>query len=180
MPFMSCRADHGIHQIDGAVYDVSKGKAYQPGGAYHHLWVNLAFVLSFISQQCSVGVDAARAFGTGCFATHRTHDLRGLTEAEIEVRSIVAVSFSPLSEPPCFVFSREFDIGNNSMPIIRITWGLEKFSIPPSILITPFRNLAIRLKHKNLIMGVLTSNRSIRSYKLSAYHIEHEVLTDII
>jgi hypothetical protein len=32
------------------------------------------------------GVDAARSFGTGCFREHRTHDLRGLTESELEVR----------------------------------------------------------------------------------------------
>lgn len=31
------------------------------------------------------GVDAARAFGTGCFKEHRTHDLRGLSESEINV-----------------------------------------------------------------------------------------------
>ena len=31
------------------------------------------------------GVDAARAFGTGCFKEHRTHDLRGLSESEIKV-----------------------------------------------------------------------------------------------
>ncbi|KAG6919324.1 hypothetical protein DXG01_007457 [Tephrocybe rancida] len=53
--------------IDGDVYDVSKGTAYQPGGSYAIL----------------AGVDAARAFGTGCFKTHRTHDLRGLTEKEL-------------------------------------------------------------------------------------------------
>jgi len=53
--------------IDGEVYDVSKGKAYQPGGSYHHF----------------IGIDAARAFGTGCFKAHRTHDLRGLSEAEL-------------------------------------------------------------------------------------------------
>ncbi|KAF9042563.1 cytochrome b5 [Hymenopellis radicata] len=53
--------------IDGDVYDVSKGKSYQPGGSYHIL----------------AGVDAARAFGTGCFKTHRTHDMRGLTEFEL-------------------------------------------------------------------------------------------------
>jgi len=52
--------------IDGDVYDVSKGKAYQPGGSYHFM----------------TGIDAARAFGTGCFQTHKTHDLRGLTEQE--------------------------------------------------------------------------------------------------
>ncbi|KAJ3736513.1 cytochrome b5-like heme/steroid binding domain-containing protein [Lentinula guzmanii] len=53
--------------IDGDVFDVTNGKAYQPGGSYHHF----------------AGVDAARAYGTGCFKTHRTHDLRGLTEAEL-------------------------------------------------------------------------------------------------
>jgi len=54
--------------IDGDVYDVTKGKAYQPDGSYHIL----------------VGVDAARAFATGCFKEHRTHDLRGLSEAELQ------------------------------------------------------------------------------------------------
>ncbi|KAJ7265847.1 cytochrome b5-like heme/steroid binding domain-containing protein [Mycena haematopus] len=54
--------------IDGDVYDVSKGKAYQPGGSYHFM----------------AGRDAARAFGTGCFQTHRTHDLRGLSDKEYE------------------------------------------------------------------------------------------------
>ncbi|KAF9268303.1 cytochrome b5 [Marasmius fiardii PR-910] len=53
--------------IDGDVYDVTKGKSYQPGGSYAIM----------------AGVDAARAFGTGCFKTHRTHDLRGLSDDEI-------------------------------------------------------------------------------------------------
>jgi hypothetical protein len=35
------------------------------------------------------GVDAARAFGTGCFKEHRTHDLRGLSESEIKVCFLV-------------------------------------------------------------------------------------------
>jgi len=53
--------------IDHDVYDVSTNRrTYGPGGSYHHM----------------AGVDAARAFGTGCFATHRTHDLRGLTDRE--------------------------------------------------------------------------------------------------
>ncbi|KAL0949806.1 hypothetical protein HGRIS_009842 [Hohenbuehelia grisea] len=54
--------------IDGDVYDVSSGKAYQPGGSYAIL----------------AGVDAARAFGTGCFKAHRTHDLRGLDKQELD------------------------------------------------------------------------------------------------
>ncbi|KAJ3566966.1 hypothetical protein NP233_g6669 [Leucocoprinus birnbaumii] len=54
--------------IDGDVYDVTKGKAYQPGGSYHIL----------------AGVDAARAFATGCFKDHRTHDIRGLSDSELK------------------------------------------------------------------------------------------------
>lgn len=33
----------------------------------------------------STGIDAARAFGTGCFKEHRTHDTREMTEAELRV-----------------------------------------------------------------------------------------------
>jgi hypothetical protein len=40
------------------------------------------FVLRHVIR---AGVDAARAFGTGCFKDHRTHDLRGLSESEIHV-----------------------------------------------------------------------------------------------
>ncbi|KAI9293345.1 cytochrome b5 [Neoconidiobolus thromboides FSU 785] len=55
--------------IDGEVYDVTNGKMYYgKGGSYH-----------FFS-----GKDAARAYVTGCFKTHLTHDLRGLDEHDIE------------------------------------------------------------------------------------------------
>ncbi|KAH7916143.1 cytochrome b5-like heme/steroid binding domain-containing protein [Hygrophoropsis aurantiaca] len=55
--------------IDHVVYDVSSNRrTYGPGGSYHHM----------------AGVDAARSFGTGCFATHRTHDLRGLSDSELK------------------------------------------------------------------------------------------------
>ncbi|KAI0921983.1 hypothetical protein AcW1_004184 [Taiwanofungus camphoratus] len=55
--------------IDGDVYDVSANRAtYGPGGAYHML----------------AGKDAARAYGTGCFSTHLTHDVRGLSEQELK------------------------------------------------------------------------------------------------
>jgi len=53
--------------IDGDVFDVSTGKAYQPGGSYNHF----------------AGIDAARAFGTGCMKEHRTHDIRGLSDSEL-------------------------------------------------------------------------------------------------
>ncbi|KAI5477990.1 hypothetical protein MNV49_005682 [Pseudohyphozyma bogoriensis] len=54
--------------IDGDVYDVSAApKTYGPGGGY-----------SFFA-----GKDAARAYVTGCFKDHLTHDLRGLSEKEL-------------------------------------------------------------------------------------------------
>jgi len=55
--------------IDGDVYDVSSNRRiYGPGGSYALM----------------AGVDAARAFGTGCFKDHRTHDLRGLSDGELQ------------------------------------------------------------------------------------------------
>lgn len=59
-----------IVALDGEVFDVSTGKGpttYGPGGSYHIF----------------AGRDAARAYVTGCFKTHLTHDLRGLTEKEL-------------------------------------------------------------------------------------------------
>lgn len=54
--------------IDGDVYDVSANRrTYGPGGGYHLM----------------AGVDAARSFATGCFKAHRTHDFRGLDDAEM-------------------------------------------------------------------------------------------------
>lgn len=37
------------------------------------------------------GRDAARAFATGCFATHQTHDIRGLSSSELQVRVAMAL-----------------------------------------------------------------------------------------
>ncbi|EGF78028.1 hypothetical protein BATDEDRAFT_13694, partial [Batrachochytrium dendrobatidis JAM81] len=55
--------------ISGIVYDVSEGKPYYgKGGSY-----------SFFA-----GKDATRAYITGCFETDLTHDLRGLSDAQIE------------------------------------------------------------------------------------------------
>lgn len=51
------------------MFDVSAGRThYGPGGGY-------AFF---------AGKDAARAYVTGCFKDHLTHDLRGLSDEEIK------------------------------------------------------------------------------------------------
>ncbi|KAI9221708.1 cytochrome b5-like heme/steroid binding domain-containing protein [Blastocladiella britannica] len=51
------------------VFDVTAGRDYYgPGSGYHFF----------------AGRDAGRAFATGCFQTHLTPDLRGLTDAEIK------------------------------------------------------------------------------------------------
>jgi len=55
--------------INGEIYDVTAGKNYYgPGGGYHFF----------------AGVDGARAYITGCFQTHLTNDLRGLTEEQLK------------------------------------------------------------------------------------------------
>lgn len=55
--------------IGGDVFDVSANpRMYGKGGAYN----------------CMAGRDSSRAFITGCFETHQTHDLRGLSENEVK------------------------------------------------------------------------------------------------
>ncbi|WFD19614.1 hypothetical protein MCAP1_001848 [Malassezia caprae] len=55
--------------ISGSVFDVSKGVLYYgPGGPYHMF----------------AGRDASRAYVTGCFETHLTHDVRGLSPEQVE------------------------------------------------------------------------------------------------
>ncbi|KAI8070715.1 cytochrome b5-like heme/steroid binding domain-containing protein, partial [Gongronella butleri] len=55
--------------VDGDVFDVTQGRGwYGWGGSYNHF----------------AGRDAARAYVTGCFKEHLTHDLRGLTPAQIK------------------------------------------------------------------------------------------------
>ncbi|KAL1898666.1 hypothetical protein Cpir12675_001773 [Ceratocystis pirilliformis] len=59
--------------INGTIYDVTPGRrVYGPGGSYKYF----------------AGVDAARAYVTGCFAEDRTADMRGVDEM-----------FIPLDDP---------------------------------------------------------------------------------
>ncbi|OCF34868.1 hypothetical protein I316_03414 [Kwoniella heveanensis BCC8398] len=54
--------------IDGVVYDVTANRRiYGKGGSYNMM----------------AGRDASRAFTTGCFETHLTHDTRGLSDQEL-------------------------------------------------------------------------------------------------
>jgi predicted heme/steroid binding protein len=55
--------------INSEIYDVTSGRNYYgPGGGYHFF----------------AGVDSARAYITGCFETHLTNDLRGLSEEQLK------------------------------------------------------------------------------------------------
>ncbi|KAL7423589.1 hypothetical protein Q5752_001169 [Cryptotrichosporon argae] len=55
--------------VDGDVYDVSANRRiYGKGGGYNMM----------------AGRDASRAFITGCFQTHLTHDLRGLSADQLK------------------------------------------------------------------------------------------------
>ncbi|KAG2221093.1 hypothetical protein INT45_008614 [Circinella minor] len=55
--------------VDGDVFDVTQGRGwYGQGGSYNHF----------------AGKDAARAYVTGCFEDHLTHDLRGLSDAQVK------------------------------------------------------------------------------------------------
>lgn len=67
--------------ILGEVYDVTKGKRiYGPKGLYHFF----------------AGRDASRAYVTGCFSNHLTHDLRGLDQDELSVSlEICSLSLLP-------------------------------------------------------------------------------------
>ncbi|KAG8955580.1 hypothetical protein FRC04_007571 [Tulasnella sp. 424] len=70
--------------IDGIVYDVSEGRrTYGPGGSYHQF----------------AGRDAARAFVTGCFREHLTHDIRGFGENEIKTYKRVGTVYHPPIHP---------------------------------------------------------------------------------
>jgi hypothetical protein len=62
--------NYNLMGFSGDVFDVTKGRGwYTPGGSYHFF----------------AGRDAARAYATGCFKEHLTHDLRGLSEGHLKV-----------------------------------------------------------------------------------------------
>ena len=66
---------------------LSIGERMVLGAPITPCWSNVPDLrwFSLTSSTRRAGVDAARSFATGCFATHRTHDLRGLTDKELQV-----------------------------------------------------------------------------------------------
>jgi hypothetical protein len=63
------------------------------------------------------GRDASRSFVTGCFQTHLTHDLRGLTDDQLKVRK----SSCHLHQSKPYTNLRASSRGGNSSKITRIT-----------------------------------------------------------
>lgn len=60
------------------------------------------------SNHSSVGHDAARAFATGCFKEHKTHDIRGLSDDELRVR----LFHYGISRPPTHIL---FALGSRTL-----------------------------------------------------------------
>ncbi|KAJ3384735.1 hypothetical protein HDU84_002674 [Entophlyctis sp. JEL0112] len=88
--------------ISGKVYDVSAGqKHYGKGGGY-----------SFFA-----GVDATRAYITGCFQTHLTHDLRGLSEEQLKTDLTHWIDFYEKHEKYFYVGEVKHDPIPDDQPI---------------------------------------------------------------
>lgn len=120
----------------------------------------------FSADRCtSAGKDAARAYGTGCFSTHLTHDLRGLSEDELKVRSKSRTrARAPLrtagrtrrrtrtrldsttEHPLCTC--RASRTGSGSMRIVKSTSRLGECRIPRSTQRARFRSTVIRRKRR--------------------------------
>lgn len=80
------------------MFDVTPGRwVYGPRGSYHFF----------------AGRDASRAYVTGCFETHLTHDLRGLSVEEVQQIAMWQTFFD---EHP-----RYAHIGNLDLPTIDTT-----------------------------------------------------------
>jgi len=133
-------------------------------------WTSLPFI-------CRVGVDAARSFGTGCFATHRTHDLRGLTDNELRVSDdgVLHVHTGLICQYTC----RVSNIGRSSSPTTRHTIKLAKSCTTRLILKVRYLNIVIQRKSRRVIrqleiltqrpiLRVIRRRRSVRSYSLQA------------
>lgn len=89
----------------------------------------------------SAGVDAARAFGTGCFQTHRTHDTRGMSESESKVKIVSCLAFPDSHQ--CF---RALLTGSSTMQNMRNMLGLVGYRTRPSILQVRSRSIATQRK----------------------------------
>lgn len=128
---------------------------------------------------CRAGKDAARAFGTGCFQTHQTHDLRGLTESELRVshvgcfcrrcshrRSLTSPATMPTANLPCFscllvclAVDRASTTGRVSS---KITRAITRSGASSTHLSTPrarFRSIVIRRRQRRMIRSGMGRRR---------------------
>jgi hypothetical protein len=170
-------------QVDGDVFDVSSNsRTYGPGGPYHHMWVYATCFSDFLTFICRVGVDAARSFGTGCFATHRTHDLRGLTDNELRVgdNGVFRVHTKLICRYTC----RASNIGRSSLPSTKHTTKLARSCTTRLILKVRYLNIVIRRKSRQVIQrpGILTRYPILRVIQQSArsYSLQAELLMSVI
>lgn len=107
--------------------------------------------LDFLTSICRVGVDAARSFGTGCFATHRTHDLRGLTDNELRVGDNGVFRVHAKTNLVNNMCTRASNTGRSSLPSTRLIIKLARSYTTRLILRARYLNIVIQRKSRRVI-----------------------------
>jgi hypothetical protein len=133
---------------------------------------------------CRVGVDAARSFGTGCFATHRTHDLRGLTDDELRVSfdDVFSVHTGLICQYTC----RASNTGRSSLQSTKHTTKLAESCTTRLIPRVRYLNIVMQRKNRKAIqqLGILTPCPILRVIRrcqsVRSYNLQVELLMSII
>lgn len=124
-------------------------------------------------------MDAARAFGTGCFKTHRTHDTRGMLESELRV---MFLSWYYVMLVTLYFLRRAWRIGRNSIWSTRIIPKLGAFLILPLTLRVLYQNIATPRKRKPLLrqprrrMGPLGKRQRTMCMRSFELHVPSPIL----